>query len=328
MDFRRGRRQVATVAEVKESCAAVTARARQVTVDPAAVRRWAKRLAGEPRAVDALDPDLALRGTPEECANHALLTDCLNFCFWAEEPWEVDYRGRTWTRTPAMLASVRRAIEQDPAWLTARRWATVGRSEVEAVFRGRGVIPLIEQRVRILAETGTVLEREYGGQFANAVEEADGQADGLAELLAERFPSFRDVAKYDGREVAFLKRAQICAADLHRGWTANGYAGLAGMDQLTVFADYRLPQLFRHESLLLLAPALAGRIDRQENIAAGSPEEVELRAATVQIGQMLADELTALGQAIAPWQLDYDLWLRARRPEVTVPHHRTITWYY
>merc|ERR1712139_122238 len=48
-----------------------------------------------------------------------------------------------------------------------------------------------------------------------------------------------------------------------------------------MFADYRVPQILRAEGVLSYADDLARRIDAQEEIRAGSEEEVEIRSATV-----------------------------------------------
>ena len=319
---------VPTIPDILESASSVVRRAKHVLIDPEAVRRWAGWFAAQPFEQPDEDPDLLFRGPPDQGANYVLLIDALNFCFWSDVPWEIVYQGRTWTRTLAMMAGVRRSVENDASWLTADRWAAATRADVNEMFAGRGSIPLPDRRVDILVETGTILRDRFGGQFEEVVNLAQRRANRLAYLLSDCFPSFRDVAVYDGKPVAFLKRAQICAADLHRVWAANGHQGLRDLDRLTVFADYRLPQLFRHEGMLHLARNLGERVDRGDIIEAGSQEEIEIRAATVVVGQLLCDELRALGRTVAPWKLDYDLWLRARSPKVTVPHHRAITHFY
>jgi len=311
---------------VLESSQVVVAASLHVAIDAAAVRAFAGRLQAE--GIAHADDALQLSGSRSATANFVLVTDALNFCFWSDAPWEVAYRGQTWTRTFAMVAGMLRAVERDPAWLTAQRWAAADDADIVGLFAGVGGIPLPGRRREILNETGAILQQRYAGEFARLVDAVGGDAGALALRLAEEFPSFHDVAAHPAGRVAFLKRAQICAADLHSAWTRQGYAGLTNLDALTVFADYRLPQLFRHERMLRLDDDLATRIDRQVPIAAGSREEVELRAATVVIGQQLCDALRTLGAPAAPWQLDYELWRRARLPEVTVPHHRTVTCFY
>ena len=316
------------IPDILESVGRVVRRARRVTIDEDAIRRWAVQFGNGALHAHAADDPLMLNGSREECANFALMSDALNFCFWSDEPWEVEYQGHRWTRTFAMLAGLRRAIERDRSWLSAACWAQCGDAEVATLFRGQGTIPLPAQRGAVLRETGAVLEEQFGGHFRTLVTEQGGDAGRIAYRLAQCFPSFRDVSHYDGEPVAFLKRAQICAADLHRLWRANGFAGLDNLEALTVFADYRLPQLFRNEGMLRLDEELAQRIDRGELIEAGSPEEVEIRAATVWIGKLLCEALRQHGRAASPWEVDYELWLRAKAPEVAVPHHRTVTCFY
>jgi hypothetical protein len=56
----------------------------------------------------------------------------------------------------------------------------------------------------------------------------------------------------------------------------------ADLEQLTIFADYKLPQVLRHYHVLAYDSTLAQRIDNQELLpAAESEEEVEIRAATI-----------------------------------------------
>src|SRR5207245_9035846 len=99
-------------------------------------------------------------------------------------------------------------------------------------------------------ETGRVLLERFGGQFSSAVEQAQGSAVRLALLLAQNFPSFYDVASYRNQEVRFFKRAQICVADLYGSFCGKEWGAFADIDQLTIFADYKLPQILRKYSII------------------------------------------------------------------------------
>ncbi|MCB9849563.1 MAG: hypothetical protein H6817_02525 [Phycisphaerales bacterium] len=317
------------IPDVLDSCRDVVRAARHVRIDDAAVEAFARRLVREGVAVP--EDELALDGSASEIANFVLITDALNFCFWGDagvEPWAVEHRGQVWTRTLAMVAGMLRAVEHDRAWLTAQRWAAATDADVADLFAGKGGIPMPQRRREILCETGAVLHAKYDGQFTRLVAMVERDALALARKLAKDFPSFHDVARYGGKPVALLKRAQICAADLHRAWASAGHPGLANLGALTVFADYRLPQLFRHEAMMVVDNALAARIDAEQRIDAGSDEEIEIRAATVVISQLLCEAMTQAGRTTEAWELDYELWRRAREPEVTVPHHRTVTHFY
>ena len=67
--------------------------------------------------------------------------------------------------------------------------------------------------------------------------------------------------------------------NLRRDWLNHVAGGFRDMHTLTVFADYRLPQLARAEGIFEFDNTLAARIDDGAPIAPGSSEEVHLRAA-------------------------------------------------
>ena len=219
----------------------------------------------------------------ERTVNWILVLDALNFCFWAEKGqprWTVEYRGETLNGYLAEAAALTRAVEEHiPLW-DAQYLSTMSENDLAHIFRGQQRIPLFEQRLYNVREVGRVLLKRYDGQFVHAIEQAGYNAVQLALLLAREFSSFYDVALYRGREVRFLKRAQICVADLYGAFGGKSWGALTAMDQLTAFADYKLPQVLRHVGVLEYAPPLAERVDNQELMEAGSEEEVEIRAAT------------------------------------------------
>lgn len=316
---------VRSIPDVLETAAYVAERAQAVRIDAQAARAWAAARQPADFPVPEHPPELAFAGDREASANVCLLLTSLNFCFWADRPWSVEYRGRTWTRTYAVFAAVLKAIERDAAWLTAQRWAMADDALVADLFRGAGQIPMLAERRAVINETGRIAEEQFDGRFVRAVEQAGHDARNLAYLLAERFPSFRDEAEYDGQPVAFLKRAQLCAADLHRIWQCRGGEGLRGVDELTAFADYRLPQYLRHIGVLEIAPDLAARIQRCEEIPAGAREEIEIRAATIWAVEIIRRELNG---AVPAWKIDFVLWKHSHDPDVRIEHHRTRTVFY
>jgi hypothetical protein len=74
------------------------------------------------------------------------------------------------------------------------------------------------------------------------------------------------------------------------------------------------------------------QIRAQGELAPGSEEEVEIRAASVVAVERLRAALTArLGPGACPTsvELDWQLWGRGERTRATdPPHHRTLTVYY
>lgn len=60
------------------------------------------------------------------------------------------------------------------------------------------------------------------------------------------------------------------------------------LDELTMFADYRVPQTLRLVGIFEYSPALTEAIDvREEELPYSSPYEVEIRACTVVAVEMI-----------------------------------------
>lgn len=97
-----------------------------------------------------------------------------------------------------------------------------------------------------------------------------------------------------------------------------------------MFADYRVPQILRARGVLVYAPALAAAVDARDEVAYGSEEEVEIRAATVQAVEGLREELAGMGRpGVKSVLLDWLLWQEGERlKDELPPHHRTRTVFY
>jgi len=310
---------------VLDSTRAVAAQARLVTIDDAAIAQWAAALPADALRPAVHDLPSLLPGNRRQLANLTLLIDALNFCFWSDDPLHVEWAGRTYHRFDAMFVSILRAAQDDPRWFDARHWVEAPASELAVLFAGQGRLLMLQERERVIRETGRTLLERFDGNFDDAVESVNRKAWQLAVLLMTNFDSFRDVTRYGDQPVYLMKRAQICALDLSIAWEANGHGPLDGLEELTAFADYRVPQGLRQLGILRFDADLADRIQRQELLAPGSPEEVEIRATTIQAVDRMRQALAGRGRAVPAWQVDVYLWSLARGESVTVEHHRTLT---
>ncbi|MCZ6626670.1 MAG: queuosine salvage family protein [SAR324 cluster bacterium] len=320
---------------VLSSTAPVAEGAASLHIDAAAVQAFAKAHG----QMEAPRPDEdGLHCTflePRRFLNYLLALEALNFCFWDTEPrWRVPAAGGLHDGYWALAAALRRAIREDrlPLW-EGEFLAELNEVQLRRMLRGSGrPPPLMEERLANLREAGRVLCSQWGGEFANLVENCGGSAPELAQAIVRDFPSFRDEAVWRGRKVRFYKRAQICVADLARMLPGHPLGRLRGLEQLTAFADYKVPQVLRKEGILVPAPELARRMDRKEELAAGSLEEVELRAATIWACEWIARALASHSPAgrVAPSaaEVDYLLWSAGQDKTGLPPYHRTRTIYY
>jgi hypothetical protein len=178
---------------------------------------------------------------------------------------------------------------------------------------------------RALNDLGEFLLKHFDGEPTGLITAANRSAARLAEILIE-MPLYRDVSRYASFEVPFYKRAQLTAADLDAVFDGEGYGAFADLDQLTIFADNLVPHVLRRNGVLVYAPALAARIDAGVPLEAGSPEEVEIRAAAVHSVERCVSLMGKAGVKLTARQLDTILWTRGQLPAMKAhPRHRART---
>ena len=307
----------------------VVDRARSVSIDDAAVERLAARLAERQAEPPPWRVWPHWWDDSERAATYVLVLDALNFSFWGEPRWRVSYQGHVLNGYWALAASLRRAIERGHPILDAQFLATIDESAVQAIFAGEAEIPLLTDRVANLREVGRGLQTA-GGSFAPIVAAAARSGEALVTDLVRRFPSFDDVATYDGEQVRFYKRAQILVSDLYGSYEGYGLGAFDDLERLTAFADYKIPQVLREAGILVYAPALGKVVDRRQEIPPGDPREVEIRAATIWgcelLRRCLADQYGR--PTMRAFEIDWLLWSDAQDREIERPYHRTRTIFY
>lgn len=333
-------------AAVRESTAFVVASAKHVKIDAAAVDNLAQELLDDPATLQQEQWDTAVHycadsGAPDGgvlTVQYLFVLDSLNFCFWPTPELEYEH----------LAGAVKAVVEAKPSAISAESLVGIDAATVAAWFNSTGFeLPQLEERVRKLRELGAALlevaaesgsqadEVAGGGTFSalQLVRNADHSAVRLVELITRMLPGFRDHAVYGGRQVFLLKRAQILVSDI---WGAHGRltsgvhpCAFTDVEQLTMFADYRVPQLLRPMGVMVYSASLAALIDAREELPVGSEQEVEIRAATVQAVEQLRTSLAAKGRDLPAAQVDWMLWQRGEQMKETLPpHHRTLTVFY
>lgn len=68
------------------------------------------------------------------------------------------------------------------------------------------------------------------------VSRANHSAAALVNTLADEFPCFRDETRFEGRNVRFLKRAQIFVADLWAAFEGESFGEFEDIDSITMFS--------------------------------------------------------------------------------------------
>lgn len=340
------------------ACATVIQNAREVAIDRQAVDRVADRLAAAGAEPPAWDAAMHFRDTgpngDEHTAGWVFVLDALNFCYWsldeASDPgtrWRIDHHGELHNGYTALAIALTRAAEAgiplwSPQWLAEVDAGTLG-----AILRpaaGSPAIPLLGERVTHLRELAAGLVLAFPDQplatldrpFSTLIERCRGSAVALVETIAALYPSFNDVAIWTPPNdpdrpltLRFLKRAQILVSDLAGALEGTPLGTFHDRDELTAFADYKVPQVLRQLGVLEYAPSLVDRLHRRELILAGSRTEIEIRAATIWACELIRQALADRGFTMPATAIDWLLWNAGQDlPPGSEPYHRTVTIFY
>jgi Potential Queuosine, Q, salvage protein family len=284
---------------VRESCAAIAADARWVSIDLDAAS------AVEPGPPPVLDPVRHyLEGSRAEVASYMLTLDAINF-------------GSGWF--PTLRKRPGCSGYYTVSWALADHFRAHGPWSPEELqlLDGPRIAAVLEQErdhelMTLYAEALRDLGRFLEGRSAvELVQSASGSAEALAEELARGMPFFDDRG--------FWKRAQIVPSDMALAGVAEFY----DMERLTIFADNLVPHVLRVDGVLVYEPSLAERIDRGELLPTGE-EEREIRGCAVHACEAIAARLGVPAHVLDVW-----LWNRGQGPEYkAVPRHRTRTVFY
>lgn len=283
--------------EVRAACAWVAELTRSVRIEEEKIAEYAEELVDA--AGSAPEQGVPSTTNPEDAAAFAICMNAINFgSGW----WPTIRKRPGHSGYATMAAGVSERFADAGPW-SAEELVAINAGEVATVVGQELDHPLMEQFAAALRDVGAHLLGDHGGRSLGVVEAADS-VPALAGTLAQ-WDAFADASIYDGRRVPFYKRAQLAAADLHRA----GVAKLPGIERLTAFADNLVPHVLRIDGVLKLDPALAAKLEAEELLMHGSPEEVELRACAVHTVELIA---AAGDDRLTPAEIDSALWNRGR----------------
>lgn len=229
--------------------------------------------------------------------DYIFLIDSLNFSFWTDYQCTINKR----RGYAALIEALNRAAQTCDIWdpnvygkLTLHDLIQIFQTDQNVEF------PMLKERHDILMTNSQVLLERFGGSAKGLLE--DGQYDSMKiiKVLANNFDNFNDVATFKGETVSFMKRAQIFIADVY---TAIGKADfIKNIHGLTMFADYRIPQLLQSLGVLVYSSDLQHMIEGGM-LEAGGQAEVEIRAYSIKAVEMIARQLQ-----VVPIFADFALW--------------------
>jgi len=318
--------------EVIETSKEIAETSSYVFIDKKAIVSLSEKIFNGSISIPSWDRYYHFSGSDEDTVSYILVLDSLNFCFWpksGEKKWEITYDSKPISGYYAMAASLKKAIQSGVKFTEPEYLIGLSRDSLKNILGGEGHLQLMEERAKILNHLGRLLVRNFHGKAYKLVEKARGSALDLTRLFADKLPSFRDTARYNGKKVFFYKRAQICAADLYGALGGRKWGNFIDIDKLTAFADYKLPQVLRQLGVLHYEPSLAYIVDRQTPIVSGAAQEIEIRANTIWAVELIKQELNRMGKSLRAFEIDWLLWNLGQGGDFKKkPYHSTLTIFY
>lgn len=309
--------------DIREGCRQVADAASFVRIDRARLEQYARDFPVTELGKATLDPATHYVGRGKDTLLFVLALDTINFGS-GYFPHIKKRAGMSGYFTVAAGLNDWFKAEGPPS---AERLESLTRADCARIFgqvEGDAVaLELMGLFAGALKDLGALLLARFGGEATRLVETARHKAANLIRILRQ-MPYFDDVAIWRGRAVPFMKRAQLTAADLNLAFAGEGWGRFDDLHDLTIFADNLVPHVLRVDGVLSYDPALLARISTGEVLKAGSPEEVEIRAAALHAVEVLKGHLRAAGHnRITSMALDYLLWNRGQADRYkAAPRHR------
>uniref|UniRef100_A0A5S6R3Q3 Queuosine 5'-phosphate N-glycosylase/hydrolase n=1 Tax=Trichuris muris TaxID=70415 RepID=A0A5S6R3Q3_TRIMR len=252
----------------------------------------------------------------QSAVDWCFVVSVINFSFWTKPRFTVRQNGATLHGYLAFCCVLKRCLEAGIPVTTPAYLAKVSYNDFCNLLRddNGNVLPLMKLRWQLLQRCSQILLEEFDGTFLTCVKRCNNSAVELMKIVLERFLCFNDVALYKGTKVSFLKRVQILVADIYSSLQGEEPAAFKDIDQLTMFADYRVPQLLVYFGALEYSPALSTLLAKRHVFAFGDSMEVEIRGCAIEAVEKILEESRRLCEAngvkctLNAIVVDYFLW--------------------
>ncbi|KZC06590.1 PREDICTED: UPF0553 protein C9orf64 homolog [Dufourea novaeangliae] len=270
------------------------------------------------------------------------ILDTLNYSFWSKKgslKWTVNGQ----TGYFALCAAIKRAIDEGKPIVDPEYYSRITRCDAEHIFRSdnQTSIPLLDERLKSMRDAGKILLERYQGTFVECVKLCSGSAEQLLKLVVNEFESYQDEADYEGNRVSFYKRAQILVGDIWACFKGEGFGKFHDIDYITMFADYRVPQVLLHFGAIRYSNPFMSRLQCDVELENGGDDEIEIRGCSIEAVERVRDEVRSLFERYPNLELkksdinsvliDHFLWdyRREHAAELEhIPFHKTRCIYY
>jgi hypothetical protein len=264
----------------------------------------------------------------EEMCQFYLTFNAINYCYFDQDGKKFQDGDLSGSTLAAMRLTEHWEEIRDPLFLSRVDENYL----LSELFRAENPISLVKERTEALREVGQLLNAHSSATglattfFRNLFKKYKSNAYYVSQALPDHLPSWRD---------PFFKRAQLFVGMVYGRFQHEEVRPFdEGLEDLTVFADYRVPETLIRMGVVVPKPPLLTKLHRREFLGTGSHKELELRAASIVGADAIMRALDAGTGRVNSLHMDYLLWSAGRRvgesPEGLfvqnhIVHHLTMT---
>ena len=254
----------------------------------------------------------------------SFILESMNFCFWPNYDWKNTYKNKEYFGSDTLLFTLLKAVIDGTIKLNINNLHDLSKDEFYSFMKNNNQYPIMmDERYESFKVTIDVIynnDNFWNELFSIKTDEE------LEKYLVKRFNNFKDVSKYKGKLVVFNKRCRLVIADLFYV-SKTIHKNIGSINNIMGCADYSLPRFFREVGVLQYSKKLVKLIDNETEIKHNSNYEIEIRASTLYVLEIIKRELNKKNIVVSSIELDNILWCMSRDKKTTNPHH-TVSIYY
>lgn len=264
--------------------------------------------------------------TEKELIIFAFLCESMNFCFWDNRKWTINYKHNNYGGSEALFYAMLKAVNSNPQFLNINHLLHMKKKEFKKIMKQNNQLPpMFDKRFKLLKKTIKTIynkkERFYTELFSIKTDQE------LLNYIVSNFKHFDDKSKFKGKIIHFNKRAILLTNDLfHLSKTIKN--NIQNIDSLTGGADYALPRLFEEHGILKYTNELSDIILNEKLIRHNSQMEIEIRANTLYVLELMKQHLKEHHINLNSIELDNIIWNTRNQGKIRKPPHHTKTIYY
>ncbi len=292
---------------------------RYVSIDENKINKWIRRIIIKKDSPSLVD-EMEFKNLNERL-NFLFLFCVINFCFWSEEGWKYTGEDKVYYGSAAVIKSLYEAYKKNELPLSVEGILNLTFEKFQSLVVGEGNLYLMEERFNLVIDSFKILKDKYEGSIDKLVNTYNFDARLLMEDLPGILKAFEDKYTLAGKSKNIAKKLQVFISNLNKVYPNKPFKNT---DIFTLFADYRLPQLFRHLGFLKYTKELEEIVDNRKLIDKDSEYEMEIRLATIDIGEFILE--VHPNKTLNSIDLDGFFWGMAKTmSDKMKPHHKVIT---